>query len=142
MSEIVHQFHITATPERLYQMIVEREGLIQWWTKDVVAEPIVGSIAQFGFNHRQHVFKMKIVELEPYKKVKWVCLGENPEWVDTEIVFELIPAAEGTTLNFSHTNWKSDNGIFSQCKDDWARYLGSLSSFLEIGKGSPHRDSP
>lgn len=55
MPDILHQVQIEATPGQVFRALTEREGLGSWWTRDVVAEPEVGSVAQFGFNRRLHL---------------------------------------------------------------------------------------
>jgi uncharacterized protein YndB with AHSA1/START domain len=138
MPEILHQLRINAPVERVYAALTQQTGLASWWTKDTRAAPTLGSIAQFGFNNRQIIFKMQIDALEPNKQVQWRCLGDHPEWTDTEVIFELSPDVAGTTLRFSHFKWKSTDGILARCSYDWARYLTSLKSYLETDTGMPH----
>jgi hypothetical protein len=76
--------------------------------------------------------------LEPNKPVQWRCLGDHPAWIDTEVIFDLTPDTESTTMRFSHLKWKSSDGMLARCSYDWARYLTSLKSYLEIGTGMSH----
>lgn len=138
MPEIRHQLTIDDRPEAVYRAITDHDGLASWWTRDTEADPEVGSVARFGFNKRSTVFRMRIDELEPNRRVKWGCLGDDPEWEDTELVFELTPNEGGTVLRFGHLGWKSAGGILPMCSYEWARYLTSLRSYVETGEGSPH----
>jgi uncharacterized protein YndB with AHSA1/START domain len=138
MPDILHQLRINAPVERVYAALTQQTGLASWWTKDTRATPTLGSVAQFGFNNRQIIFKMYIDALEPNKQVQWRCLGDHPEWTDTEVSLGLTPDADGTTLRFSHLKWKSTDGILARCSYDWARYLTSLKSYPETGIGMPH----
>ena len=63
MPNILHQIKINATPEHVFDLLVSSEGLRSWWTHDVDAEPVEGSMAIFGFNERATVFRMRIDEL-------------------------------------------------------------------------------
>jgi len=136
--EILHQLTIRARPAQVYRALTTAEALAAWWTRDVVAEPAIGSVAQFGFNRREVVFRMFVQELEEEKRVRWRCLGGHPEWRDTEITLSLSAVADGTVVRFAHGGWKSSDGILAVCSFDWACYLASLKSYLETGCGSPH----
>ena len=129
---------IDALVERVYAALTQPTGLASWWTKDTRATPTLRSVAQFGFNNRQTIFKMHIDALEPNKLVRWRCLGDHPEWTDTEVIFELTPDAHGMILRFSHLKWKSTDGILARCSYDWARYLTSLKSYVETAIAMPH----
>ncbi|MDQ3699221.1 MAG: SRPBCC domain-containing protein [Gemmatimonadota bacterium] len=141
MPEIHHQLTIHATPEAVYDALTRAEGLASWWTTDVVAEPRVGAVAEFGFNNRRTVFRMEITELRPSTSVRWRCVGGHPEWDGTEIVFALTPAPEGTVLRLHHLRWQWRDGVLAQCSFDWARYLMSLRAYAETGTGTPHGEA-
>jgi uncharacterized protein YndB with AHSA1/START domain len=136
--EILHRLLIRAKPADVYRVLTTRDGLAAWWTRDVTAEPTVGSVALFGFHQREIVFRMFIQELAEAARVRWRCLGGHPEWKDTEISFVLSPAVGGTVLDFAHRGWTSSDGIFPVCSFDWARYLTSLKTYLETATGAPH----
>ncbi len=138
MPDILHRLVIRASPAHVYRALTMPEGLAAWWTRDVTAEPTVGSVALFGFNRREVVFRMFVQELVETDRVRWHCLGGHPEWRDTEITFVLSPAADGTAVDFAHRGWKSSEGILAVCSLDWARYLQSLKDYLETGLGAPH----
>lgn len=140
MAEILHRLTIKVPPAKVYQALTEQKGLANWWTKHVIAEPKVDSIAEFTFNHGQTKFRMKILKLIPNRAVAWHCLGGHPEWIDTQIYFDLTGDAKQTILNFAHRRWKSANGVLPICSFDWAHYLTSLRMYLEKGRGFPVRD--
>jgi uncharacterized protein YndB with AHSA1/START domain len=139
MADILHQLFIQASPEQVYKALTERDGLASWWTRDTVVEPVQGLTAQFGFNRRQTVFEMLIVELDPFNKVVWRCIGGPDEWLGTIVAFSLDPLKDGVTLRFSHAGWKRTDGLFAVCSFDWARYLISLKEYAASGTGTPHK---
>lgn len=138
MPDILHQLVIEATAKDVYRALTEPDGLGEWWTRDVEAEPELGSVAAFGFHDRATHFKMKVEELVPHEFVRWHCVGGHPEWEHTEITFDITEDEGRTTLYFAHRGWESTDGILAFCSFDWARYLISLKSYLETGTGSPH----
>jgi len=69
MADMHHEIQIAASPDKIYDAIATVEGLRGWWTGDSIAEPRVGSTAKFGFYDRRFLFRMRIEELIPGKKV-------------------------------------------------------------------------
>jgi len=141
--DILHQLLIEAPPAAVYRCLTEPDGLAGWWTADVEAEPELGSVASFGFDDRNTVFKMKIEELTAGEFVRWHCVGGHPEWEHTEITFDLSvdegdDTAGATTLYFAHRGWESTDGILATCSYAWAGYLTSLKAYVETGTGDPH----
>ena len=140
--DILHQVVIEAPARAVYRALTEPDGLAGWWTTDVDAEPELGSVADFGFDSRSTVFKMKIEELEEQEFVRWHCVGGQPEWEHTEITFDLSEetsdGAVQTILYFAHRGWESTDGILAMCSFEWARNLMSLKAYVETGHGSPH----
>lgn len=142
MPDILHQLTIKASPNEVYLALTEQRRLASWWTTDVVAEPTVNSVAEFGFGNRSTIIRMRVEALIPSSLVRWRCIGGIEEWEHTNLWFELKGESKETTLLFRHLGWKSGDGVLPLCSFDWARYLMSLQSFLETGQGNPHGADP
>ena len=81
---------------------------------------------------------MRVEKMEPGKQVSWRCLGEFPEWADTEIVWDLAPSDEGgTTVRFHHTGWESAEGSLPSASFTWAMILAQLAKNLGSGESQP-----
>lgn len=139
MPEILHQLVITVPPAAVFDAITTQKGLSSWWTTDAKAEAKIGTIAEFAFNNRAMVFEIRVVALDKPHFVRWHCLAGHAEWANTDMVFSMSPHRGGTVLRFAHRGWESSEGILAQCSYDWARYLSSLTSYLETGTGLPHK---
>lgn len=138
MKSIFHSLVIEASPDKVYEAITTQKGLSGWWTPQTTATPEVGSTATFAFD--DYVKEMKVEELVPSTKVKWLCVKAYPEWIGTTITFELKPHAKGTALLFHHDGWKDYTAEFAGCSFDWALFLRSLKLLCETGKGLPYPD--
>jgi uncharacterized protein YndB with AHSA1/START domain len=136
MAEIQHMLLIDAPVERVYRAITERDGLAAWWTSQVAAEPVVGSVAEFAFGDRYHT-SMRVSGLDPCREVRWECMAGDEEWVGTKIVFRLEKRGEQTLLRFSHTDWRDTSDFYASCNTHWGFYMRSLKVFCETGKGEP-----
>ncbi len=97
MPNIRHELIIAASAEKIYDTITNQEGLSAWWTPETKARAESDSIARFAFG--PNYFKeMKIVDLKPFKQVKWTCMTGADEWIGTTISFELKPGNKGSLL--------------------------------------------
>jgi len=139
MAEILHQLIIKAPPLRVYQALTEQKGLASWWTHYTKCEPKVDSICEFEFEGGKVKMRMKILKLLPQRMVAWHCLAGPPEWVGTQIVFDLQLAGQNTILNFIHHGWRNITNTYPHYNFEWARNLTSLRSYVEKGKGYPDR---
>lgn len=136
---ICHRLLIEAPAEIVYGALTKQKGLAGWWTPETIAEPEVNSIARFAFGP-DYFKEMKITELKPYSRVKWLCRKAQEEWIDTSLTFELEPHAKGTVLFFHHDGWKAYTPEFAGCSYDWALFFRSLKSLCETGRGVPWPD--
>lgn len=139
MPEILHQLSIKASPGRVYQALTEQKGLANWWTHFSYAEPRIDSVAEFEFDGGKTKIRMKIIKLLANRQVVWHCLGGPPEWISTQIAFDLEVKGNETIIHFAHRGWRSTAGTFPSCNYDWGRYLSSLRAYLEKGRGFPVR---
>lgn len=82
---------------------------------------------------------MEITELIPDKKVSWICLIGDEQWVDTEFHFELSEQNGDTLLRFGHLKWEEQTEFFGHCNFNWGKYLISLKKYCETGEGEPFK---
>jgi len=137
MKSILHRLEINAPLEKVYEAITTQEGLSGWWTPETKAKPELGSIARFAFGP-DYFKEMKIEELKPPSRVKWLCVKGYKDWIGTTVTFELQSHEKGTLLFFHHDGWKEYTQGFAACSYDWAIFLRSLKFLCETGKGLPY----
>lgn len=139
-SKSIHHRLLIETPvETVYGALTTQKGLAGWWTPETIAQPEVGSILRFSFGP-DYFKEMKVEELKPYSRVKWLCLKGYEEWIGTKMTFELEPHRKGTVLFFHHDGWKDYTPEFASCSYDWAMFFRSLKRLCETGKGLPYPD--
>ena len=131
MPEMHHHIQIGASPQKVYDAIATQKGLQGWWTGDSVAEPRVGSVAEFGFYNRKILFRMRIDELQPGKRVVWTCIGDHDEWKDTRLTWEISQAEGASILNFVHGNWRATTSFFASCNSTWGLLMYRLKDYVE-----------
>lgn len=117
----------------------------KWWTDD-----LEGSSQKLNdeFTVRfgdVHVSTQKLVELEPDKKVVWLVLDSNlnfikdkQEWKNTKISFEIVSQDKKTKIHFTHFGLVPHVECYNSCSRGWDYYIkGSLYKLLTEGKGTP-----
>ena len=143
MVDILHRVGIKSSLDQAYKALATREGLAGWWTTDTQGESKVGGVIQFRFTAAgQEIghFDMKVLELQPAKRVLWQVADGPAEWIGTKISFELKQDGEYSIVLFKHQGWKESVEFMHHCSTKWAIFLMSLKSLVETGKGAPSPD--
>lgn len=138
MPDILHRIGIKfSSLDNVYEALTARENLSGWWTKDTQGESKVGGVLQFRFFEADG-FDMKVLELDPARRVLWQVVDGPKEWIGTKISWDLKQEAESTIILFKHEGWKEPVEFMHHCSTKWALFLMSLKSLLETGKGAPY----
>jgi uncharacterized protein YndB with AHSA1/START domain len=136
MPDILHKVGIKASsPVDIYAALTTRDGLAAWWTRDTQGDGKLGGVLQFRFGAGG--FDMKIVALEPAKRVLWQVVDGPAEWLGTTIEWNLRQEGDWTLVVFKHQGWREPVEFMHHCSTKWAVFLLSLKSLLETGKGAP-----
>jgi uncharacterized protein YndB with AHSA1/START domain len=141
MADILHRVGIKSSPDEVYKALTTREGLAAWWTNNTQGEGKVGGALQFRFSAggvEIGGFGMKVLELDPARRVQWQVADGPAEWVGTRISFDLKQSGAHTIVLFKHQGWKEPVEFMHHCSTKWAIYLMSLKSLVETGKGAPN----
>ena len=136
MPDILHRVGIkSSSTADAYRALTTIEGLSGWWTQDTQGDSDIGGVAQFRFGTGG--FDMKVLELNPAKRVLWEVVDGPEEWIGTNISWDLEQDGEYTVILFKHQGWKEPVEFMHHCSTKWAVFLLSLKSLLETGNGSP-----
>ncbi|MBK0378453.1 SRPBCC family protein [Mucilaginibacter segetis] len=134
-------FTVGNSPNEVYEQI---NNVPAWWSS-----VFVGSAATvddvFKVTFGKTWIELRVTEQVPGKKVRWLVtdcwkdwLENKKEWVDTEIIFDLVPEGTGTRINFEHIGLVPELPCYKGCEGAWAYYLkDSLVKLLTGGKGGP-----
>ena len=141
MVDILHRVGIQSSANDVYKALTTRDGLAAWWTNNTQGESKVGGVVKFRFSAGGSEiggFDMKVVELQPAKRVLWQVVDGPGEWIGTRISFDLKQAGDHAIVLFKHQGWKEPVEFMHHCSTKWAVYLMSLKSLVETRKGSPN----
>jgi uncharacterized protein YndB with AHSA1/START domain len=141
MADILHRVGIRSSQDEVYKELSTRDGLAAWWADDTQGESKVGGALKFRFSSNGSEiggFDMKVLELEPPKRVLWQVVDGPKEWIGTRISFDLRQAGDHAIVLFKHQDWSEPVEFMHHCSTKWATYLLSLKSLVETRKGSPN----
>jgi uncharacterized protein YndB with AHSA1/START domain len=137
MVDILHKVGVqSSSPDAVYKALTTRQGLSDWWTTDTHAENKIGGLLKFRFGNGG--FDMRVLELEPARRVLWRVADGPQEWIDTKISWDIKPEGDWTIVLFKHQGWREPVEFMHHCSTKWAIFLLSLKSLLETGKGGPY----
>jgi hypothetical protein len=136
MVDILHRVGIKSSSlDEAYKALTTLEGLSGWWTNNTQGESKVGGTIQFRFPAGG--IDMKVLELDPAKRVLWQVVAGPEEWIGTKVSFDLKQAGDWTIVLFKQQGWKEPVEFMHHCTTKWGVFLLSLKSLLETGKGAP-----
>lgn len=135
MVDILHRVGIESSMDEVYAALTTVDGLSGWWTNDTQGESTVGGVLQFRFDVGG--FDMRVLELDPGRRVLWQVVDGPEEWVGTTVSFTLTREGEYTIVRFEHLGWKEPVEFMYHCTTKWGVFLMSLKSMVETGKGAP-----
>jgi hypothetical protein len=137
MPDILHKVGVKGSSlDKVYQALATRDGLAAWWTNNTQGEAgKVGGVLQFRFGAGG--MDMKVVELQPGKRVLWEVVDGPKEWMGTKISFDLKKDGDYVIVLFKHQGWKEPVEFMHHCSTKWGVFMLSLKQLLETGKGAP-----
>ncbi len=137
MVDILHRVGVKAPPLDVYDALTTLKGLSGWWTSDTTGESgTVGGVIHFQFGERGF-FDMKVVELQPEKRVRWEVIVGPSDWIGTQVIWELNDNVDSTIVRFKHQGWREPVEFMHHCSTKWGVFLMSLKAMLESGEANP-----
>ena len=136
---------IDTSPEEVYAALSQSRGLASFWTTDSQAEPVVGSIARFGFPNGSRL-EIRVDALEPGRRVVWTPLNNLltwPPWVGTTITWDLVRTESGSTNVLFEQGYVTDAMPSAEAPGIayfgpiWAQILQSLKGYVETDTPQP-----
>jgi uncharacterized protein YndB with AHSA1/START domain len=131
--------YLNAPLEAVFTALTTQKGLSEVWTRQCDVKSETGYTCTFGFGDEDPT-TFKITELVPHQTIRWHCTGSDPEWVGTDLSFELEEENGKTKVILIHSGWKEVTEFYRWCSYNWSFFLYSLKNFCEEGKGIPFQD--
>jgi uncharacterized protein YndB with AHSA1/START domain len=140
MADIRHRVGIDVPAERLYQILTTRHGLAEFWTREVDGDPGEGGTLSFSFGTPEPAAVMEVTGVTPDRQVRWTCVAGAPDWIGTQVTFDLQPGDGETVLVFTHADWRDASDFMAHCSTKWGYFILGLKTWLEGGKPPAYPD--
>lgn len=134
MANIEHFQYVNVPPALVYQALTTASGLAEVWTQDLQFSAEIDAVNEFRFGDERPT-KMKITALIPDTRMTWHCVDSDPEWIGTNVSFELNDMGKKTAVTLRHTDWREVTEFYRFCNYNWAIFLLSLKQYCEGGAG-------
>lgn len=136
MVDILHRAGVKSSTAEVYAALTTTEGLAGWWTTRTEGKGNdVGGVLQFRFGAGG--FDMKVLELDPGRRVLWEVVDGPEEWIGTHVDWRLEQVDDYAVILFKHQGWAEPVEFMHHCSTKWALFLMSLKSLIETGTGAP-----
>src|SRR5690606_28348320 len=109
MADIIHRIGIRAPAAKVYEAVATVPGVAGWWTRATTGTAGAGGKVNARFHKDgKEIGDMdfEMTRLTPGRKVHWRILTGPPEWIGTEVTFDLAQDGDVTIVNFGHRNWQ------------------------------------
>lgn len=136
---VEREVRIAASPETVYDFLVEPDRMIQWMGRQAELDPRPGGILRIDLNG-EHIARGEYVELDPPRRVVFTWGWEAEDSVvkpgTSTVEVSLTPDGDGTLVRFTHRD------LPEQSRDahahGWEHYLERLE--VVAGGGDPGED--
>src|SRR5882672_2618980 len=119
MADIIHRVGIKSPASKVYAALSTVEGVAGWWTKDTTGTSKVGGTVEFRFYNDDKTVKgamgADVVQLDQNKLVQWRVKSGPPEWIGTDITFDLKQEGDTTIVLFGHRKWREPVEFMAHC---------------------------
>lgn len=139
MADIVQQFPIKASRERVFEAVSTPAGIDLWWTKRAAGEPREGAEYQLWFGP-EYDWRAVVSRYVPEREFELEFVSAQQDWQGTRVGFVLDESDGVTQVRFHHLGWPVANEHYRVSCHCWALYLRLLRRYLEHGEVTPYED--
>lgn len=137
MADILHDFPIFASLEKVFEAVSSPRGLDVWWSKQASGEPVEGTTYALHFGPG-YDWKAVVRTCIPHAELEWEMTQADDEWLGTRIGFRLESKDNHTQVYFHHTGWPEASKHYRNSSYCWAMYLRLLKRYVEQGEVVPY----
>jgi uncharacterized protein YndB with AHSA1/START domain len=139
MPDILQDFPIKASPERVFQAITSPAGLDCWWTQKSVGNPIEGTEYELRFGP-EYDWRAKVTRCVKDSEFELQMTRADEDWTGTRLAFRLEDQSGSTIVRFSHVGWPVSNEHYRISCHCWAMYLRIMRRYIEHGEFVPYEN--
>ena len=138
-NDISHGVHLNVPIDKVNEFVTKIDFIRKWWTPKMELAENIGDITILRFYYAGIPITARFkLEEKRDNKVVWNCVyNDDPIWLYTKIVFELIKVNKKTNLFVTHTGiedrWTNTNA-YKSLERFWEKMILRLKEFIETTK--------
>ena len=136
MPDIIHQFQVEASAEKVFDAFVLPSGLDSWWTLTSSGHPELDTEYQLFFGP-EYDWRAKVIHVVPGSELTWEMTQAMDDWSGTQVGFKLEPQEKSCQVRFFHSNWAAESEHYAVSNFCWAHLLNGLKDYVEHGTVVP-----
>ena len=139
MPEILHDFFIRNSPEKVFHAISAPAEVDNWWSLECTGTPAMGGEYRLYFGEA-YDWRARVTLHEPSRAFEWEMIEAMEDWVGTRVGFEMEAVQGGTKVRFHHRGWAEASEHFRISSYCWGTLLRLLKVYVETGAVLPHAE--
>jgi len=138
------EIQISGSSEDIFKALTV--NIAGWWTELSNSATENGDKLTVRFED-DTLWVMQVCDVEKNSRVTWNVIQANhdlsslkvaDEWKGTSILWEIVPASQGSHLKLTHHGLVPKLECYEICNGGWTYFLDSLKKLIETGKGHPY----
>jgi uncharacterized protein YndB with AHSA1/START domain len=135
MGDVLFTFDVDAAPDAVRRALTTTEGIASFWTDKADVPAGVGETLKLGFPEAPLPFDLLLAQSDD-KVIIWRTVTFPPQWVGTDIRWELSGGDGTSTVTFRHGTF-ADETEEGQVAYVWGQVMVQLKRYLETGVATP-----
>ncbi len=132
MADILHQFTINGSAQKVFVAFCTSKGLDDWWPLKSSGEPKKGELYTFYFGP-EYDWRARVAEVTQGKSITWKMENASEEWIGTEVGATFAERNGVTTVGFFHKGWREASEHYRITNFCWGTLLNGLKMLVEKG---------
>lgn len=137
MADIIQQFPIKATRQRVFDAVSTPAGLNVWWTQRCAGIPKEEAEYELWFGP-EYDWRAVVSRCVAGSEFELEIVSAQEDWLGTRVGFVLDEQDGVTQVYFQHLGWPAANEHYRVSNHCWAMYLRLLRRYLEHGEVVPY----
>jgi uncharacterized protein YndB with AHSA1/START domain len=140
--QFVYVTYIAATPEKIWNALIDAEMTTQYWQHVNVSDWQPGSRWEHRRDGKDGAVQLvgKVIESSPPRRLvlSWAFpADEGQEEKHTRVTFDLEPVGTVVRLTVTHDQLEAGSDMLKGITQGWPKVLSSLKSLMESGRALP-----
>ena len=135
MGDVLFTFDVVATSDLVRRVLTTTEGIASFWTDQADIPAEVGETLKIGFPDAPLPFDLLLAQSDD-KVIIWRTATFPPQWVGTDIRWEISDGDETSTVTFRHGTF-ADETEEGRVAYVWGQVMVQFKRYLETGVAAP-----